>query len=70
MARINCKGCDYKPSEHDTLGGYCLICAEKIVVSYDLLQAQVHRLSEALRNCHVSETHIKEIKQNESLDDV
>jgi len=27
MARVQCKNCENKPSEHDTLNGYCMICA-------------------------------------------
>lgn len=37
MSRIQCKGCKSKPSEHDTLSGYCLICADKRVQSHDKL---------------------------------
>ena len=29
MSRIQCKGCDYKPSTHDTIEGYCMLCAAK-----------------------------------------
>jgi len=29
MAMIKCKGCENNTPEHDTLDGYCLICAGK-----------------------------------------
>ena len=42
MSRVQCKGCDYKPSKYDTLEGYCMTCAaDKIKMSeqsdHDLL---------------------------------
>lgn len=40
MARIQCKGCDYKPSTHDTLEGYCMMCAAKKIKQCEQLQAE------------------------------
>lgn len=48
MSRIQCKGCDYKPSKHDTLSGYCLGCAGKMVRKYTTLKASHDKLVEAL----------------------
>ena len=44
MARIQCKGCDYKPSEHDSLEGYCMTCAAKKIKQAEQLQAEVEIL--------------------------
>jgi len=49
MAIIQCKGCNYKPSEHDTLAGYCMICAGNMVREYEQLQERIKELETALR---------------------
>ena len=46
MARIQCKGCDHKPSIQDTIDGYCMICVSKKMRSYDQLQANLKQWKE------------------------
>lgn len=46
MARVQCKGCDYKPSEYDTLSGYCMECADKRVRGFDKLESENKRLKD------------------------
>ncbi len=40
MSRIKCKGCGYGPSEHDTLEGYCMVCAGNRVKNFEQLEAE------------------------------
>lgn len=44
MSRIQCKGCNYKPSEHDTLQGYCMLCAEEKIKKSELLEVENKKL--------------------------
>ena len=49
MSRIKCKGCQYEPSEYDTLSGYCLTCADKRVKEHDKLKASHTKLVEVIQ---------------------
>ena len=51
MARIQCKGCNRKFHIHNTIGGYCILCAEDRVKQADRLQSEVEWLKEALNHC-------------------
>ncbi len=63
--RIQCKGCDYKPSQHDTLEGYCMICAGDKIRQIDQLQGELKRAREALKfyadeTNYMSDTYIED----------
>ncbi len=49
MSRIQCKGCNYKPSKHDTLSGYCMTCADSRIVKYEQLESEIAGLKAALQ---------------------
>ncbi len=48
MSKIQCKGCSYKPSEHDTLQGYCMLCAVEKIKKTKLLETENKLLKERL----------------------
>ena len=48
MSRIQCKRCDYQPDMHDSLNGYCLICASDMTEQIEQLQAEIKRYKQAL----------------------
>jgi len=60
MARVQCKGCDYEPSEHDTLVGYCMICAARMVRGYE---QQTERIRELEARSQSQAKHIELLKQ-------
>lgn len=59
---INCRGCKGKTPEHDTLEGYCMLCASQIIKGQDnaRLVAENTRLKERIKKLEAENDKFKD----------